>query len=63
MMDLNQMANEAFRITSPDQLEWWSFGIKALYIVIYGGITYQLLSAAQRRIGKSKEGKGSEGND
>lgn len=57
MMDINQMANEAFRIVSPEGLEWLSFGAKAAYVVIYLGITWKLLNIADEKIQAVKEKK------
>lgn len=57
MMDLNQMAQEAFRVASPQGFEWLSFGTKAIYLVIYLGITWKLLNVAQQKIEASKQEK------
>ncbi len=55
MMDLNQMAQEAFRMVSPEGLEGLSFGIKAIYVMIYFGITWKLLNVAQQKIEGAKK--------
>lgn len=40
---------------NPENLAWLSFGLKTIYIVIYGGLTYQLFCAASNKLNELKD--------
>lgn len=50
MMDLVSLANEQLSLSSSMLLGWMKFGVQAIYVVIYFGITWKLLTIAQTKI-------------
>ena len=50
MMDLVSLANDQLSLPNPMLLGWMKFGAQAIYVVVYFGITWKLLSVAQTKI-------------